>query len=354
MESIKRLKIIKKSLFTLFISASLMFLFEFSKQILFPEITLWLSHIITIVFVSILSFVLSFYLFLSNAYKRMYKKELNIRKINENELLLITKNQERTIEKRTESLVTLNKKLVDSKEIAEESNKLKTVFLQNISHEIRTPLNAIMGFSQLIEHDIDDKDKILSYVEIIIERSNDLLELVDEILTASKLEVGKMPVIIETFSLYDFLKDIKEIIQNVQAKFEKKELEFVFQFVCSEDTFITTDKNKLHFIFSNLIHNAYKFTHKGTIEIGCDKITENEFSFYVSDTGIGIDEENFELIFENFAQISNPVNEFGGFGLGLSIVKGFVELLNGKISVHSAKNRGSIFTFTIPNNVSIL
>jgi len=354
MESVKRLKIIKKSFFTLFISAALMFLFEFSKQYLFPAITLWISHIITITFVSILTFVLSYFSYLSVAYKRMYKTELTIRKQNENELFQLTKNQERTIAKRTETLALLNKELQDAKELAEESNKLKSVFLQNISHEIRTPLNAIMGFSQLLEHDFEDKIKMQSYVDIIIERSSDLLELVNQILTASRLESGKMPILIETFSLYDFFSDFKEMIENLQVKFEKKELEFISQFICSEETVITTDKNKLHFIFSNLIHNAFKFTHKGTIEIGCNKITDNEFSFYVSDTGIGIDEEKYNVIFEKFSQVdTNLTSEYGGFGLGLSIVKGFVELLNGKISVSSVKDKGTVFTFTIPNNVGV-
>jgi len=352
MESINRFRIIKKSIFTLFVSAVLMFIFEYSKQYLFPEITIWFSHFITIAFVSILSFILSYYFFVSVAYKRMYKRELTIRKQNENELIQLSKNQEKTIAKRTESLLLLNEELNKAKGIAEESNNLKSIFLQNISHEIRTPLNAIMGFSQLIEHDLDNKNEILKYKNIILERSKDLLALVDDILTASRLEVGKMPIYIEPFSLYTFLIEIKKIVEDLQIKFNKPDLEIVLQFVCSEDTIIYSDRTKLHYIFSNLIHNAFKFTNYGKIEIGCDKITDNEFSFYVSDTGIGIDEQNISLIFEKFTQSnSNSSTEYGGFGLGLSIVKGFVELLKGRILVNSIKDKGSVFTFTIPNNV---
>jgi len=350
MESVSRYEISKKAVFTLFVSAGLMFVFEYSKQSFFPQITIWYSHIITIIFVSVLSSALSYYIFISEAYKRLYKKELSIRKIRENELLVLTKQQEETIETKTQVLVAINEELKIAKDEAEEASKIKSVFLQNISHEIRTPLNAIIGFSQLIENDYTDKKNVLAYSSIIVSRSNDLLALVEEILVASRLEVGKMPITIETFRIHSFLDGLKVILENLQVKYNKQSVELIIHCNCTNDTTISTDKNKLQFIFSNLIQNAFKYTYSGKIEIGCNQLYKDECTFYVSDTGIGIDKEKQKLIFEKFTQIDNTgSNEFGGFGLGLSIVKGFIELLGGNIFVTSSKGMGSIFTFTIPN-----
>jgi signal transduction histidine kinase len=349
LESINHYRIVQKSIVTLFVSAVLMFVFEYIKQSFIPHITIWYSHSITIIFVSILSSFLSYYIFIAIAYKRMYAHELSIRKKSENDLLQITINQDEIILNKTAVLIALNEELKIANDKIQEVSDLKSFFLQNISHEIRTPLNAIMGFSQLIELEYNDSEKVLNYSTIIINRSIDLLTLIDELLIASRLEVGKMPMSIENFALQPFLDGLIVVFENLQVKYNKQDLEFIIHCSVSDNTTITTDKSKLYYIFSNLIHNAFKFTYSGKIEIGFNMLFDDEYVFYVSDTGIGIDENKQQFIFEKFTQIEdNAFKEFGGFGLGLSIVKGFVTLLHGNIFVTSSKGLGSVFTFIIP------
>ena len=353
MELINRNRIVKKSIVTLFISAFLMFVFEFLKQRFIPHITIWYSHTITIVFVSVLRSIMSYSIFVALAYKRMYKEELSIRKKSEYDLLQLTIHQEEIIAKKTGVLIALNEELKNAKDKAQEVSALKSFFLQNISHEIRTPLNAIVGFSQLIEHDCNDSEKVLNYSSIIVKRSIDLLALVDEILIASRLEVGMMPITIVQFQILPFLEELRVVFDNLQVKYNKQDIELIIHCSVISNTIITTDKSKLYFIFSNLIHNAFKFTYSGKIEIGFNMLFDDEYVFYVSDTGIGIDDDRQQFIFEKFTQIEeNGFNEFGGFGLGLSIVKGFVTLLHGNIFVTSTKGLGSVFTFIIPNTYS--
>lgn len=246
-------------------------------------------------------------------------------------------------------LIKTNDELLISQIKAEESDKLKTIFLQNMSHEIRTPMNAIMGFSELLQMDLDKPDKIESYSKIIYQRSNDLLDIINGILDISKIESGQLPVKIEEFSILPVFSELETTFQEYSKKMNKAHISFSVKNNCKKkDIIIHTDKVKLKQIFINLIGNAFKFTENGEIEAGCLSCDHRGLVYYVKDTGIGIPKEKQTLVFDRFMQVSdNPLSTRGGSGLGLSIVRGLVKLLGGEIWLESEPDKGSNFYFTI-------
>ncbi len=243
--------------------------------------------------------------------------------------------------------------LIRAKEKAEESDKLKTAFLNNISHEIRTPLNAITGFSSLLsEPGIDDLTRS-SFIETIVQGSDHLLEIISDILEISNLDAG-------TIKLSKTHVEINPIIKNLYSQFkpktDEKNLEFRYYLSLSDQqAIVVTDKTKLIQITSNLLSNAIKFTSEGQVNIGYDIIDEG-IRFYVSDTGTGIPHDYHDRIFDRFYQIDHGLERlYEGTGLGLSICKEFIRLLGGDIWITSKPGAGSTFYFTIPfdkNNIS--
>lgn len=230
-------------------------------------------------------------------------------------------------------------------EKTKESDRLKSAFLANISHEIRTPLNGIMGFSKLLEMENISKDEIKSYVKIINSCSNQLLDVVNDILDISKIETGQISIYNESFNIKTFLNIIYQRFKN---QFAEKGIRFNLNYDVQNIVEVTTDKRKLGQIISNLLSNALKFTKTGYVELSCN-INHNFLKFKVLDTGIGIDKSMHEKIFERFRQVElNKSRNYEGNGLGLSICKGFVELLGGEIRIESEKGKGSIFFFNVP------
>ncbi len=246
--------------------------------------------------------------------------------------------------------IQLIENLKVAKEKAEESDRLKTAFLQNMSHEIRTPMNAIMGFSELLVKNYNNKPKLEKFSEIINRRCNDLLDIINDILDIAKIESGQLTVIQEECNLNVLFDELKTFFTEHQKRIGKQHIAFNLHAFCEpSDTLVVTDKVKLKQIFINLISNAFKFTETGKIEGGC-KFDENKnLLFFVSDTGIGIPSDKQQLIFERFAQVEHSSNRlYGGTGLGLSIVKGLVNLLGGEMFLESEIGKGSIFSFVIP------
>lgn len=243
--------------------------------------------------------------------------------------------------------------LIKAKEKAEESDRLKTAFLQNMSHEIRTPMNAIMGFSGLLPS-IDDKEKLKYFSGIINQRCEDLLNIINDILDISKIESGQFPVILEECDLNELFTELQTFFIENQKRIGKNHINFSLKASCEPyHTTIITDKGKLKQIFINLIGNAFKFTDNGKIEGGCKYDKDNNLVFYVEDTGVGIAREHHLRIFDRFSQVSTKIEtNMGGTGLGLSIVKGLVDLLGGQIYLESELGKGSLFYFSIPFNVS--
>jgi PAS domain S-box-containing protein len=243
--------------------------------------------------------------------------------------------------------------LLKAKEKAEESDRLKTAFLQNMSHEIRTPLNAIMGFSSLIIENLNDKETLTDYERIITKSSNDLLQIVNDILDIAKIESSLLTIRNEQFTIENLINDSLKTYWQGSRIIDKENIHFKMNFKDLQHTVITADLGKLKQILNNLINNAYKFTDTGEIEVGCNLINNSTLSFYVKDTGIGIPEEKQELIFNRFYQVDSGTSRlYGGTGLGLSIVKGLLELLGGEIWIDSEPGKGSTFTFTMPVKIT--
>ena len=236
--------------------------------------------------------------------------------------------------------------LIIAKEKAEENDRLKTAFLHNISHEIRTPMNAIVGFSSLLsEPDIDSSTRN-SYIDAIINSSNHLLSIITDIIDISNIEANIVKITKSGVNL-NFV--IKSLYEQFLLKANEKKITMISEpGLPDKESIILTDKTKLIQIISNLLNNALKFTRQGQVKFGYavkDKLIE----FFVSDTGLGIPEEQHQRIFDRFYQVENPVLKlYEGIGLGLAICNAYVELLGGEIRLSSTPGTGSTFYFTLP------
>lgn len=234
---------------------------------------------------------------------------------------------------------------------AEESDRLKSAFLANMSHEIRTPMNAIMGFSDLLDMEDMPYEKRRVFTKTIKERTKDLLNIINDILDLSRIESHTLKIIQTKGSINNTLVEIKEFFEIRNEELYSKPIAFiVLNELTADQSFIETDFDRIKQIVINLVDNAFKFTLEGSIHLGCKLKDEHTLLFYVSDTGIGITKDKQQLIFERFRQADDSylTREFGGSGLGLSICKGIIELLNGSIWVESELDKGSSFFFTIP------
>jgi len=250
------------------------------------------------------------------------------------------------VKNKTQELKIINQELLFAKIKAEESDQLKTAFLENISHEIRTPLNVICGFSNLLNEERLPPETIHEYSKIIQNSSDQLLLILTNIITIASIETNQEKLHFTKFDLNTLMDEIKNFFEK-EAK--AKEIEFDFHFSLFEKkSDIIGDRSKILQIVHHLVHNAIKFTESGKVVFGY-KFRTNEIEFYVTDTGIGISEEQQSKIFDRFTQ-ANPIVQvnYGGTGLGLPIAKGLVLLLGGRIWVESKLGVGSTFYFTIP------
>jgi signal transduction histidine kinase/ABC-type uncharacterized transport system substrate-binding protein/ActR/RegA family two-component response regulator len=248
-------------------------------------------------------------------------------------------NQDITDRKKIEQELTL------AKEKAEESNQLKTEFLNNMSHEVRTPMNAIIGFSVLVENtDISDNQRKF-YSRIIQNSSIRLLRIIDDILEISQLGTNQVKLVENEISLNNFLSELASIFK---LKADEKNLNLYFKnsLPANYDRIII-DESKLNKIISNLIENSIKYTTEGHIEIGT-QLKKNSVVIYVEDTGVGIDKENKENVFNRFFQEDKNSKDFEGLGLGLAIAHENAILLEGDIELISEKGKGTTFYLTIP------
>ena len=238
-------------------------------------------------------------------------------------------------------------KLIEEQKKATESDRLKSAFLANMSHEIRTPMNAIIGFSELLEDNIhDEKDKEM-FVKLIRKNGEMLLSLINDIVDISKIEANLLTVKRKPVQLNNFLAEISNHYTELIATKKEKKIEFVINNTIPADSIIQTDQIRLRQILNNLIGNAIKFTTSGSITIRVS-MPGKSVRFCVTDTGIGISQDQQDTIFERFMQVEHGTKiNYGGTGLGLAISKNLVELLGGHMHVESEPGKGSAFCFDI-------
>lgn len=240
------------------------------------------------------------------------------------------------------------KELIKAKVLAEEGDKLKSAFLANISHEIRTPLNGILGFISILNDDSLTKEERAEYTAIIEKSSARLLNIINDILDYSKIEAGSQEVKQNEVNVNEKIIDLYKKCLPLSAK---NLVEFKYSLGLDDyDAYVLTDREKLFSALHKLVDNAFKFTKNGHIEIGY-KRKGNQLEFYVQDSGVGIENDKLDVIFDKFRQGSESLSrDYDGAGLGLSIAKSYIELIGGKIWVESQPNVGSTFYISIPYN----
>ncbi|OLC53811.1 MAG: hypothetical protein AUH92_05195 [Acidobacteria bacterium 13_1_40CM_4_69_4] len=300
----------------------------------------------------IYSFVLSlpFCVLIYYSYK-LYLDKLEEKKQHLEDIERMNADLERKVKERTQELEIVNQKLQDSNLELQRANSLKSEFLANMSHELRTPLNAIIGFSELMldtsagHLNEDQKD----YVADILSSGRHLLELINEILDLSKIEAGKMKLSLEEFEIGPV---VEEAMALLRVEAGRKHIELVSE-VEEPGLEIVADRSKVKQTMNNLLSNAVKFTHPG----GCVTLRARRdgerLAVSVIDTGIGIKEEDQERIFHAFTQVDGSyARRYQGTGLGLTLVRKFVGMHGGRVTLKSRFGAGSDFTFIIPGVVT--
>ena len=269
-------------------------------------------------------------------------KEIKARKEYENELEQYRSQLENMVEQRT-------KELILAKEKAEESDRLKSAFLANMSHEIRTPLNGIVGFLRFLNSDNLSPERRREYVDIVNNSSMQLAQIIDDIIDVSKIEANQMNINPVPVNLNDLMNELRMFFETYLQSKNKEHVELILDdsgFM--NNCIVYMDSTRLRQILTNLIGNAVKFTEKGYIRFGYRKSAPDFLEFVVEDSGIGLRDDQQDIIFERFrqAEIHNH-NQYGGTGLGLTISKSLVEMKGGKMWVESSEGKGSTFYFTI-------
>ena len=277
---------------------------------------------------------------------RVYLDSLEKEKKHAAEMVALNETLERRVIERSESLRI-------AKELAEQASRAKSAFLANMSHELRTPLNAIIGYSEMLYEDsvAAGHEEPVSDLLRIRTAGKHLLSLINDLLDLSKIEAGRIELHLSSFDLADVLNEISSTIQPLANKNRNRLL-----IVAEESVPMISDRTKLCQVLINVSSNACKFTEAGTIALKVRRQTGDGGDFVlieILDTGIGIEPELLERLFEPFVQAdSSTTRKFGGTGLGLAISRKFCQLLGGEITVESAPGRGSEFKITLPVDIS--
>jgi len=254
---------------------------------------------------------------------------------------------QREIKNKNRELEAYQKELIKAKELAEQGKRIKDNFLANMSHEIRTPINGIIGIAQLLKKTelSDEQREMVNLLEI---SSNSLLGVINDVLDLSKIESGKFKI---NRAATDIVKICVAVVDLLRIPSLEKKLALNLELDPELPKMILADSLRLNQILMNLIGNAIKFTHEGSVTLKVEILNHKgnnlQIRFSVTDTGIGIAEENIEKIFETFEQADEQTTiKFGGTGLGLSIVKNLAKLKGGILEVQSEEFKGSTFSFT--------
>ncbi len=238
--------------------------------------------------------------------------------------------------------------LIEAKNKAEKSDKMKLEFLANMSHDLRTPMNAIIGFSDLLKANHLAKNDKNDYINTIINNGRFLMALIDDIIDISKIDSGSLKIENADFELNKLMEELR---LSYSKQIKDKNIEIIIDVDVNKNVIINSDKYRLRQILMNLIGNAIKFTNDGYVKFGYKVLNNKQLEIYVEDTGPGIERQYQRIIFERFKQIGTN-NKFKGAGLGLSITKSLIELLEFKeIRLISELDKGSKFYFTVPYTI---
>ncbi|MCS6807676.1 MAG: PAS domain-containing protein, partial [Bacteroidota bacterium] len=269
--------------------------------------------------------------------------DITTRKLAEEALQHLNETLEAKVAERTEQLAA-------AKEAADSANRAKSEFLANMSHEIRTPMNAILGFTELLQEHVHD-EKQRSYLNAIASSGKTLLRLINDILDLSKIEAGRMDIAYEPV---DVVQVVREVVSMFSAKTQEKGLKLIVESDIASSVGMMLDEIRLRQILFNLVGNAVKFTDAGFVKVVVRTSPTHSpqhvcLTLAVEDTGIGIPEAQQQVVFEAFRQQEGQsARKYGGTGLGLTITKRLIEMMNGEIRVRSALGKGSCFTVTFP------
>jgi signal transduction histidine kinase len=233
----------------------------------------------------------------------------------------------------------------------QDASRHKSQFLASMSHELRTPLNAIIGYSEMVQEELQDlgQDDLVPDLGRINAAGKHLLGLINDILDLSKIEAGKMDLFLEDFSVPELVRDVAAIVQPLVEKNAN-----ILVMSCPDDLGpMHADLTKVRQALFNLLSNASKFTDHGTITLAVKREAEDWLTFAVSDTGIGMTEEQLSRLFEAFSQAeASTRSKYGGTGLGLAISRHFCRMMGGDITVTSVYGQGSTFTVRVPHSVA--
>ncbi|MDM8525110.1 two-component regulator propeller domain-containing protein [Desulfococcaceae bacterium HSG8] len=264
----------------------------------------------------------------------------------------INRQLERQVARRTKELRQAKDVAEEVRKTAEAANRAKSEFLANMSHEIRTPMNVILGFAEILDEKIHEKQH-KHYLSAIRASGRSLMTLLNDILDLSKIEAGKMKIKYEAVNPIFVFKEIASVFSQ---KISEKGLEFFLETDTNLPEYLLLDQVRLRQILLNMVGNAVKFTESGSVKISVQTLDSEEtpgtadFIFSVRDTGIGIPDEQKKTIFDAFEQQSGQDHAiYGGTGLGLAITRRLVEMMGGAISVSGEKGKGSVFTVTLKN-----
>lgn len=261
------------------------------------------------------------------------------------EIRTLNEHLEDKVEERTHDLLKAKEQAEEARRRAESADQAKSAFLANMSHEIRTPMNAILGYSGLLLKIIEEP-KQREFLEIVQNSGRNLLDLINDILDLSKIESGKMRLVLKVMNIHHMLTEIRNIFR---IKTEEKGIDFHIDISPDFPAGLLMDETRLRQILFNVVGNAVKFTHEGHVSITASKKSSDlqtsriDILFKIEDSGIGIPEEHQDTIFKAFEQQPGQGTQYGGAGLGLTITKRLVEMMNGSISVSSRPGKGSAF-----------